>query len=96
MTAIITFRAKPETVWNMDGTVAYRRLKVPAFEARHCNMQAFRSHRRIGPYANSDLFASVLRRETAHLGDYIRLDRPIPGNVTLTDGFLTTVTIVIQ
>lgn len=94
----VTFRGKPETIYNMDDTVAYRRIKVPALERRHCDMHAFRTHRRYGSYANSDLFPSMLRRavKAAGVPDYIRLDR-IPPSVTVDEsGFLANVTIQID
>lgn len=91
----ITFRAKIETIYNMDDTVAYQRVKVPKLAARHCDMAAFRADQKFGPYANSDLFPSVLARAVKALGvkDYIRLDA-IPGGVSVdTSGFLAQVTI---
>ena len=93
----ITFRAKPETVWNHDDTPAYRLVKVPKIERRHCDMDAFRRHPKIGPYANSDLFANILKREftAAGIRDHIRLDA-LPACVCVDDGgFLATVTITI-
>lgn len=91
----ITFRAKIETIYHMDDTVAYRRVKVPKLTARHCDMPAFRQDQKYGPYANSDLFPSVLARAVKALGvkDYIRLDA-IPNGVSVdTSGFLAQVTI---
>lgn len=91
----ITFKAKPETIYNMDGSIAYRRLKKPDFKQKHCDMQAFRDHPQFGSYANSDLFPSLLKRATRHIGEYIRLDQPLPAGVVMEDGFLHTVTITI-
>lgn len=92
--ARIEFRAKVETIYNMDDTIAFQRVKVPALGSKHCDMPAFRKHARFGGYANSDLFRNVLskiRREK--FGDYIRLDR-IPEDVTVdTSGFLAVVSL---
>lgn len=90
-----TFKAKPETIFNHDGTPAYRRVKVPALERRHCDMAAFRSHAKFGAYANSDLFVGLLRRQLkeAGIGAYIRLDQ-LPPCVTVDESsFLVSVTI---
>lgn len=93
--ARITFKAKPEVIYNLDDTPAYARIKVPALSRSHCDMNAFRKHPRYGGLANSDLFKNVLskiRRE--RLGEYIRLDRDLPEGVTIdTSGFLASVSI---
>jgi hypothetical protein len=60
--ARIQFKAKVQTVYNMDNTVAYRYVQVPAFDRKHCDMHAFRTHPKYGSYANSDLFHGMLRR----------------------------------
>lgn len=94
--AKVTFRAKPEILYNMDNSEAYRRIKVPVLSRAHCDMAAFRSHPRFGAYANSDLFPNLLRRQRELLGvrEYIRLDQPLPPNVTVdVSGFLAVVTI---
>lgn len=91
----ITFKGKIETIYNMDDTVAYRRIKVPAIERRHCDMPAFRTHTRFGAYSNSDLFKSMLRHAltAAGIGEYIRLDQ-LPECVTVdASGFLASVSI---
>lgn len=93
--ASITFKAKPEVIYNMDGTPAYSRIKVPALSRSHCDMDSFRQHPTYRGLANSDLFKNVLskiRRE--RLGEYIRLDRDLPEGVTVdTSGFLASVSI---
>jgi hypothetical protein len=94
--AKVHFKAKPQTIYNMDETVAYVRIKVPALTRSHCDFAAFRSHPKFGPYANSDLFASLLKRAlgAAGVGEYLRLDKPLPENVTIdASGFLHAVTI---
>ena len=92
----ITFKAKPEPVYNVeDNSVAYRRVKVPKLGCRHCNMKSFDRDRNWGPYVNSDLFPGMLSRALKKAGivEYIRLDA-IPENVTVdTSGFLASVTI---
>ena len=98
--AIVAFRAKVETVYHMDGSVAWRQVRVPTLARKHCDMTAFRAHARFGGLANSDLFPGILarlRRDT--LGgadrDYLRLDR-LPAAVTVdTSGFLALVTIAV-
>jgi len=90
--ASISFKAKVETVYNIDDSVAYLRVKVPKLERKHCDMQAFRFHPKFGGIANSDLFPNALERlRRDRLGDYVRLDK-IPENVTIdTSGFLAKV-----
>jgi hypothetical protein len=57
-------------------------------------MTAFRQHKRYGGIANSDLFPNALARIRRDLGDYIRLDKPLPENVTIDEsGFLAKVTL---
>jgi hypothetical protein len=92
--ARIEFKAKTETVYNIDDTVAYQRVKVPKLERRHCDMNAFRKHQKYGGWANSDLFPGFLARvRNERLGDFIRLDR-IPEGVSVdTSGFLAVVSL---
>ena len=94
--AHVEFKAKIETIYNMDDTIAFTRIKVPALTRRHCDMGAFRTHPVFGPYSNSDLFLPMLEghRKKAGIGPYIRLDRPFPENVSIdTSGFLAKVRI---
>lgn len=96
--ATIEFRGKPEKIYNADDSLAYERIKVPTIKRHHCDMAAFRKHPKIGPYANSDLFASILRRElrARNIAGYIRLDR-VPADVSVdVSGFLARVTIDIE
>jgi hypothetical protein len=90
--ATVSFKGKVETIYNMDDSVAYLRVKVPKLERKHCDMQAFRFHPKFGGIANSDLFPNALERiRRDRLGDYVRLDK-IPENVTVdTSGFLAKV-----
>lgn len=91
----ITFKAKAEAVYYMDGSVHYHRIKVPKIERRHCDMNAFRTDKKFGPYANSDLFPALLRRamKDANIPEHIRLDA-VPESVEIdTSGFLAQVTI---
>ena len=92
--ARISFKAKIETVFMMDGSEAYSRIKVPELTRRHCDMDAMRQHPKFRAYANSDLFPSLLRRlRKDRLGDYVRLDR-IPADINVdTSGFLAEVTL---
>lgn len=57
MEAHISFRVKP--VLHEHGDYY---INVPKLKRRHCNMSAMRSHKRLGSYANSDLFEGVLAR----------------------------------
>ena len=94
--AAITFKAKPQSVFNMDDTLAYQFIKVPTLARSHCDMAAFRKHPKFGGFANSDLFPNVLRRiaSTVAPSGIIRLDRGLPAGVTVdASGFLATVTI---
>lgn len=90
--AEISFKAKVETIVNMDGTVAYQRVKVPVLDRKHCDMNAFRRHPKLGGLANSDLFKNALAyiRRT-QLGEYIRLDRVPEGVSVNTAGYLAVV-----
>ncbi|HEY9550590.1 MAG TPA: hypothetical protein VIR45_13925 [Kiloniellaceae bacterium] len=93
----IVFRAKVETIHNMDDTVAFRHVKVPNLARRHCDMAAFRADHRYSSYANSDLFPAMLGRAVKALGvgEHIRMDA-IPSGVSVdTSGFLARVTITI-
>lgn len=97
MPATITFRAKVQSVYNFDDSLAWQYVKVPAITRSHCDMPAFRSHKRFGGIANSDLFPRCLGRAFESLGikKTIRLDR-IPESVSIdTSGFLASVTITI-
>ena len=93
----VTFKAKVQTVYNTDETVAYQYVQVPALKRGHCDINEFRRHPRYGAYANSDLFPSLLRRavEGAGVGNIIRLDRLSDCVAVDTSGFLATVVISI-
>lgn len=94
--ARIQFRAKTEKVYNMEGALAYERIKVPRFTRAHCDMAAFRVHPKYGPYANSDMFSGMLSKiRRGMLGseyrEHMRLDQ-VPAGVTVDmSGFLALV-----
>lgn len=70
-------------------------IDVPAIKRHHCDMHAFRTSRHFGQFANSDLFANVLKRAFSSLGipEWFYADQP-PANVTVdASGFLATVRI---
>lgn len=92
--AAVTFKGKIQNVYNMDDTLAWRYIRVPKLERRHCDMSAFRRHPKFGGYANSDLFPSMLRKTAKQLGigATLRLDRIPAGVVVDESGFLATVT----
>jgi hypothetical protein len=90
----IQFKAKVEKIYNMDNTLAYERIKVPAITHNHCDMAAFRSHADFGGFANSDLFSNMIKRALSkqEVPAYIKLDS-LPDCVTVEHGFLAKVTI---
>lgn len=95
--ARITFKAKPRDIWNATGeTVEFRTIPVPVLKRSHCDMAAFRCHKKYGGFANSDLFPAMLariRRDIAGPYGELRLDR-LPAGVSVDlSGFLATVTI---
>lgn len=94
--ATITFKAKAETIFDMDDTPLYDYIIVPQFGRRHCDMAAFRVHPKYGGLANSDLFQGVLnkiRKDTLNGRAWLRLDQ-LPENVKVDRSkFLAVVTI---
>lgn len=94
--ATISFRAKVESVYHAsDDTLAFRFVRVPTLQRRHCDMDSFRRHPKLGGIANSDLFPGALRRILADrkMTETLRLDR-LPEGVTVDDsGFLAVVTV---
>lgn len=93
----IQFSAKVRDVYNADGTLAFKIVKVPKITRAHCDMCAFREHRVFGAYANSDLFDNLISKslKTAGIGEYIRLDRVPQGVAVDTSSFLARVTIAL-
>lgn len=93
--AQIKFKGKVQSVYNMDDSIAYQYIQVPALDRKHCDMGAMRQHPKYGSYANSDLFKGMLNRirKTVFGGEMLRLDR-IPESVTVdTSGFLAVVSL---
>ncbi len=91
--AKVEFKSKVRKVYNVDDTLAYCYLDVPELNRQHVNMSEFRQHPKFGPYANSDLFPSMLRRAAEALGvkDRIKMDA-IPAGVAInTRNFLAVV-----
>ena len=89
----IKFKAKVQTVYNMDDTVAYQYIAVPELKRSHVDMGAARLHPRYGSYANSDLFPGMLKRirSTVAPSGIIKLHE-VPSGVTVdTSGFLASV-----
>lgn len=87
----ITFRGKPEAIW--FGETKRQRVKVPTITRNHCDMPAFRTSRKFGGYANSDIFPAMLARELKAMGlpEYLYPDGQLPAGVMLdTSGFLWT------
>ena len=92
--AKIQFKGKVQTMFNVDGTVAYEYIQVPEFDRRHCDMSAFRQHRKYGSYANSDMFKGMLSRirKDRFGGGVLKLNALPEGVDVNTGGFLAVVT----
>ena len=94
--ATIQFKTKIHSLEYVDGTFAYKYIKVPELTRSHCDMDSFRRHPKHGGFANSDLFKGILskiRRDRVNIDGEIRLDR-LPEGVSIdTKGFLAVVTI---
>ena len=91
--AKISFKAKIQTMYNMDDTIAFQFIQVPELKRHHCDMGAFRSHPKYGGLANSDLFPNILRGISKSMfnGGVLRMDL-IPDGVTVdTSSFLARV-----
>lgn len=96
----ITVKAKLREARYTDGSLCRQYIQLPKIDRNHCDMSAFRAHSKFGGFANSDLFSGMLRRELSSrgIGEQITLgngDGPkaLPTGVTVTPGFLHTVTI---
>lgn len=92
----IKFRGKIREMRYTDGTLARRYISVPKIQRHHCDMGAFRSSRRFGSYANSDLFPAMINRELERLGiRRLAIDlENVPECVSVDQsGFLAAVTI---
>jgi hypothetical protein len=94
----IEFRTKVQPYQNEAGEpVGW--IRVPdAFGRKHCpDMQAWRSSRAFGGFANSDMFPAILagaaKRAGLTPGAWIRLDKWPAGAKIDTAGFLAVVTI---
>ena len=95
--ATITFKAKIQTMYDMDDNPLYGYIVVPEFKKSHCNMQEFSLHSKYGAYANSDLFIGMLKRIRKDLlndNAFLRLDC-LPDSVSVEKGFLSTITITV-
>lgn len=81
----ISFRAKAEQVYNPeDDSPAYQIIRVPVIKRSHCDMNYFRTHKKHGGFANSDMFPLVLARllRDAGVPKVLRLDQ-LPECVTV-------------
>lgn len=88
----IRWKVKPQILENGDVFV-----RIPAkFKKHHCDMDAFRRSPKYGPYANSDLFPSILmriRKQAVGIQDGFFLSKT-PQNITVEQtGFLWNVTL---
>ncbi len=103
MVCTITFRAKRQrTEYAGHPELHSEYIAVPKIERKHCDMQTFRTDSRFSGYANSDLFAAILKRELTKLGigDRLKFEDQfgkyeIPACVSIEPGFLDTVTITL-
>ena len=100
--SVIQFKGKIEQVFNMDDSPAFEQIKVPKIERRHCDMDAFRKHPKIGGFANSDMFPNMVNGMVAKLLKVVigypamlRLDRLPEGVSVDRSGFLAVVKIEI-
>ena len=96
--AKITYKAKIRTVYNVDGSVAWRYVDIPKIGRHHCDMDAFRNDRASGfdGIANSDLFLGAINslvRRMAGGRDTFRLDAIPDGFQVDESGFLAVITI---
>jgi hypothetical protein len=89
----ITFKTKVKTMYNMDNSIAYQYLSVPALKRSHCDMRSFRIHPKYGAYANSDFFEGMLNKIKADkfYNGIIKLDNIPDGVIVDTSGFLASV-----
>ena len=94
MTLCIVFKTKIKDVFYADGALAYSGAPLPKKLAQYADKPAFRTSKRFGGYANSDLFENMLQREIRRLGipPYLKIGA-LPGCVTIEPGFLATITI---
>lgn len=94
----IQFKTKIQGFLNEAGEPVGCILVPAAFARKHCpDMQAWRSSRAFGGYANSDLFPAILKgaakRAGLEPGRLIRLDRWPAGATIDPTGFLAVITI---
>lgn len=98
----ITFKAKIKEGYCYDpaqqNLILARYIPVPTFTRNHCDMNAFRIHRRFGDYANSDLFPAILRRLRGKIfpDGQLRLDSIPPGVAVDESKFLAVVTVDVE
>ena len=88
----LQFKAKTET----EPGTGRQFVRVPTFNRNHCSdLQAFRTSRRFGGYANSDLFPAILQRavSSAGIGSPLFLDDIPPAVVVLQLSFFSVIQI---
>jgi hypothetical protein len=91
----LQFKAKTET----EPETGRKFVRVPTFNRNHCSdLQAFRTSRRFGGYANSDLFPAILQRAvtSAGIGSRLFLENLPPAVVVLQLSFLSVIQIGFQ
>ncbi|MFT6906994.1 MAG: hypothetical protein ACJAS1_003668 [Oleiphilaceae bacterium] len=97
--ATITFKTKVlECSYMGEDNVDHLYINVPKLKRSHCNMAEFRSHKKYGGFANSDLFENMLARirsSICNINGSLRLDS-LPGNVVVDQSkFLVKVTVTV-
>lgn len=94
--ARISFKAKTQEIQDLRDKTWRSSVRVPRIKKSHCDMEAFRRHKRYRAYANSDLFEGMINGYVKRLfpDGWVRLDELPPG-VEVFAGFLVTVNIEI-
>lgn len=93
----VTFKTKPVRYQDLGDLQYYDYIKIPKITRNHCNMAAFRTSKRFGGYANSDLFPAMINGAVKKIipkGKF-RTDQT-PEGVTIEPGYLSTVTITLE
>lgn len=94
--AKITFKTRPVAEIMPDNSdTGVHIIYLPKLDRKHCDMHAFRTHRKYGGFANSTLFPAMLARISKEFAPHghIRTDA-IPDGVQIDrSGFLWTVTL---
>ena len=97
--ATIKFKSKIKMIGAIGGDEEHEYITVPVLTRGHCDMQAMRTHKKYGAYANSDMLLTMLagiRAERFPAAKYTNLIRvsALDDSVTIDkSGFLVVVSI---